>query len=164
MKPARSAGEYGAACGFRASTRSRDDGPFASPVPVAGSRLRKTIEEAMEACIATARPDNGNWPSEVQVKTAISLRIHVIGQNVPIDTLTQAHIGSVVDLMRALPNRWGRTADEISGGVAASLERAKTLPRAQLGIANATLAKHLTWLHKVVKHAKRHANSGYRLI
>jgi len=109
----------------------------------------------MEACIATARPDNGNWPSEVQVRTAIRLLIHVTGPNVPIDTLTQQHIGSVVDLMRALPNRWGRTADELKGGVPASLERAKKMPREQVGIANPTIAKHLTWVRKVVEFSNR---------
>lgn len=128
----------------------------ASTAPAAPPREQRTIEQARDACIAAARPDNGNWPSEVQVKTAIKLLIHVVGPNVFIDTLTQAHIGSVVDLMRALPNRWGRTADELSGGVAASLERAEKLPQEQLGIANATLAKHLTWLNKVVKYAERH--------
>lgn len=130
----------------------------ATPSPISDTepRKRKSIEEAMEDCIAAARPHSGIWPSEVQVRTAIRLLIHVVGPNVPIDEVTQFHIGQLAQLMKDLPNRWGRTAAELKGGVVASLERAKELDRAEVGVSNATQAKHLTWVQKVISYAKRH--------
>ncbi len=50
----------------------------------------------------------------------------------------------------------GADGRRIGGGLAASLERARGLPKGEVGVSNATKVKHLTWVKKVVEYAKRH--------
>lgn len=116
-----------------------------------------TIIAAMESCLDDARPKDGTaWPSEVQVRTSIALLVHVTGETLLVRDLTQKHIGDCAKLMKALPNRWGRTREELDGGISASLERAATLPPGARGLGAATVKKHFTWMKKVIDHATRH--------
>lgn len=116
-----------------------------------------TIKEAMESCLDDARPKDGTaWPSEVQVRTAIGLFLHVTCENLLVRDLTQKHIGDCAKLMKSLPNRWGRTQEELAGGIEASLARAASLPKSAIGLGNATRKKHFTWIKKVIDHASRH--------
>ena len=115
------------------------------------------IKQAMEACLRDARPKDGTtWASEVQVRTSISLLEHVAGEATLIRDLTQKHIGDCAKLMKALPNRWGRTREELTGGVPASVARAVDLPETAIGLGTATRKKHFTWIKKVIDHASRH--------
>ncbi|MEJ8629476.1 hypothetical protein P0F65_05870 [Sphingomonas sp. I4] len=58
------------------------------------------------------------------------------------------------ELCQALPNRWGRTTEERAGGIAASLERAKTMKPDMLGVSQMTINKHITWVTAVLDHAE----------
>ena len=59
-----------------------------------------------------------------------------------------------IELCRALPNRWGRTTEERAGGIAASLDRAKTMAPDMLGVSQITINKHITWIMAVLDHAE----------
>ncbi len=154
---------------FRAGTgpapsSASDEAPIApattapiEPVTAVPAEPGVSIEDAMEACITAARPTDGKpWASEVQVRIAIRLLVHVAGADVAIGTLSQRHLGELATLMKQLPNRWGRTREELADGLSASLARAKTLPAQEVGVASKTQQKHFTWVRKVVEYAVRH--------
>lgn len=126
----------------------------ANPQPSSGPGW--TIKKAMEKCIKAAKPKDGTaWPSEPQVKTAIRLLVHITGEKMLVSELKQEHVGKAADLMMMLPNRWGRTREELDGGITASLARALTLPEAAIGVGTVTRKKHFTWIAKVVDYASR---------
>lgn len=88
-----------------------------------------------------------------QVRTAIRLFDYACGGDVHIEDVGQRHVSGFIELRQKLPNRWGRTKAEQAGGIAASLERATTMPADELGTSQDTINKHLTWITSVLKHA-----------
>lgn len=117
---------------------------------------------AVDACIEANRSrsnDTKGWAATscAQVRTAARLFAHIVG-NPNMRNMTQRDVGKLVQLFDALPNRWGRTAKEATGGIAASLERAADLTPEMLGLSPATRNKHLTWLAAVVKYAASHGH------
>lgn len=135
--------------------------PEPNPVTVAPSECSvgssMTVKEALESCRQHSMPKDGTqWASEVQVRTAMTLLMHVTGESLPIRELTQKHIGDCANLMLALPNRWGRTSEELKYGIPASLRRAADLPQTHVGLGKATQSKHFTWIKKVIEHGSLH--------
>ncbi len=125
--------------------------PAPPPKP---ERPKQRIVDAAEDCIA-AYSKEGGWDTDSikQVRTAIRLFDHACGGDAFIEDLDQSHVRAFTTLCRALPNRWGRTREEQAGGIAASLERAKGMDPAQIGISQVTINKHLTWVAAVLAHA-----------
>lgn len=122
--------------------------------PLKPERSKQRIVDAAEDCIA-AYSKEGGWDTDSikQVRTAIRLFDHACGGDAFIEDLDQSHVRAFTTLCRALPNRWGRTREEQAGGIAASLERAKGMDPAQIGISQVTINKHLTWVAAVLAHA-----------
>ena len=122
--------------------------------PLAPERTKKRLLDASEECIA-AYVKEGAWDTDSvkQVRTALRLFDHACGGNVCIEDLLQRHVSAFTDLCRALPNRWGRTKEEIADGIPASLARAATMVSGDVGIKQPTINKHLTWVAAVLKHA-----------
>lgn len=56
---------------------------------------------------------------------AMRLLMNCTGKNFPIGQLTQVHIGMMANLMKKLPNCWGRTSKELAQGIPASLASAR---------------------------------------
>jgi integrase len=134
-----------------------DDIVTPAPPPAPSSkpeRPKQRIVDAAEHCIAAYSKDGG-WDTDSikQVRTAIRLFDHACGGDAFIEDLDQSHVRAFTTLCRALPNRWGRTREEQAGGIAASLERAKGMDPAQIGISQVTINKHLTWVSAVLAHA-----------
>ena len=105
-----------------ASRHAEAEPPTSSPLP---QRSKKSLLEAGEDCIV-ARLGKEAWNSVSvnQVRTALRLFDHAAGGNVFIEDLKQCHVREFTQLCGKLPNRWGRTRDERTGGIAASLARA----------------------------------------
>lgn len=124
--------------------------PQLSGIPPKGKRL----SEALARCIADKRKED-SWTdgSAAQVATAINLFTSACGGDIFIEDITKQHVVAFEDLCDRLPNRWGRTSDEIKGGIKASLARGATMPPEHLGISRNTRTKHLTWIKSVLDHA-----------
>lgn len=122
------------------------------PVPV---KAKQRLVEAADACIAVHESQRA-WDGVTiqQVRTAIRLFDHACGGDVFIEDIAQEHVTAFTELCRALPNRWGRTTKEREGGIAASLERAKTMAPDMLGVSQVTISKHITWIMAVLDHAE----------
>ncbi|WP_157105715.1 hypothetical protein [Sphingomonas sp. TDK1] len=114
----------------------------------------KLLVEAMDECIAKFVGEEA-WSRDTveQVRTAIRLFDFACGENVVIEQITKDHVKNFDELCDALPNRWGRTAEEQAGGLAASLARAKGMDPSMLGMSLATKKKHLTWISSVLTFA-----------
>ncbi|WP_156364008.1 hypothetical protein [Sphingomonas sp. Leaf198] len=125
-----------------------------APPSPALKRPKKRLLDAAEECV-TAYQKAGAWDADSmkQVRTALRLFDHACGSGIYIEDLEQSHVRSFTTLCRSLPNRWGRTREEQAGGIAASLMRAATMPPADIGISQATINKHLTWVTAVLAHA-----------
>ena len=117
-------------------------------------RPKKSLLEAAEECIAAyLQEDAWDVASANQVRTAMRLFNHASGGGALIEDLKQPYVKVFTNLCRALPNRWGRTTAERAGGIAASLVRAATMPPADVGLGQATINKHITWVEAVLAHA-----------
>ena len=138
------------------------DRPAPANVPL---RSKKPLLEAAEECIV-AYVKEGAWDSVSarQVRTALRLFDYACDGDAFIEDLEQPNVRSFTDLCRALPNRWGRTTAERAGGIAASLERAATMPPADVGLGQTTINKHITWIEAVLAHAAGDENDdqGHR--
>ena len=108
----------------------------------------------MEECITAFQTEQA-WSrnSIEQVRTAIRLFDFACGEKATIKGITKDHVENFRKLCDALPNRWGRTTEEQSGGLPASLARAKTMDPSMLGMSQATKNKHLTWITSVLAFA-----------
>lgn len=116
-----------------------------------------TIEEIVEKLITDEYQASGNTEAPVQLRTFAKMLYHVMGgAGVKARMLSQSHVGALMDLFDHLPNRWGRTADEVTVGIPASLLRAETLPASEVGLGAATKAKHLSYLSKLIVFAADH--------
>jgi hypothetical protein len=127
----------------------------AAAVQPVSVKAKQYFVDAAEACIAVHEGQRA-WDAVTiqQVRTAIRLFDHACGGDVFIEDITQEHVTAFTDLCRALPNRWGRTTEERAGGIAASLERAKTMAPEMLGVSQITINKHITWIMAVLDHAE----------
>ena len=124
-----------------------------SPNPDA-VKPKKRLLDAAEECIAAYEREKA-WSADTmkQVRTAIRLFDYACGGDVHIEDVGQRHVSAFIELCHSLPNRWGRTKAEQAGGIAASLERATTMPADELGTSQDTINKHITWITSVLKHA-----------
>jgi len=114
----------------------------------------KLLVAAMEECIAKfVGEDAWSRDSVEQVRTAIRLFDFACGENVTIERITKDHVKKFEELCGALPNRWGRTAEEQAGGLRASLARAEKMDPSKRGMSQATKNKHLTWISSVLTFA-----------
>lgn len=130
----------------------------------APTKAKQRLVDAANACIAVHEGERA-WDSVTiqQVRTAIRLFDYACGGDVFVEDITQEHVTAFTDLCRALPNRWGRTTEERAGGIAASLERAKTMAPNMLGVSQITVNKHITWIMAVLDHAEGANNEeGHR--
>lgn len=89
----------------------------------------------------------------LQVRTALTMFDHVLGSGGLVEQVTQQHVTELGKLCRSLPSRWGRTAEEKTGGLAASLARATRMSSADVGLSQPTIQKHVTWIEKVLAYA-----------
>lgn len=126
-------------------------------MPVAAAepaKPKKRLLNAAEECIAAYEREKA-WSADTmkQVRTAIRLFDYACGGDVHIEDIGQRHVSAFIELCQKLPNRWGRTKAEQAGGIAASLERATTMPADELGTSQDTVNKHITWITSVLKHA-----------
>ena len=121
----------------------------ASPAQNADWTIKMLVERVIEEVYVSA----GKTEAAVQMRTFAKLLYHVMGgPDAPALSLQQTHVGAFMDLMNRLPARWGRTKAELSGGIAASLERAATLPAEDIGVTAVTKAKHLTYFATLLEH------------
>jgi integrase len=120
--------------------------------------------DAANECIVLHQQQKAwNVISIGQVRTALALFDHACGGEIYIEDLHQHHVTAFTELCRALPNRWGRTTEEKAGGIAASLARAKNLSADEVGLGQATINKHLTWIAAVLAFAAGDSeDSGHR--
>lgn len=143
-----------ALCPMPGSQADASTAATVSTSPMAPPTVGLRISDAMERCIADYKGEGG-W-SEVtcdQVRTAIELLLFVVGDDCPIEALTQSHLGRLMDLFGKLPNRYGRTREEIAGGLTASVARGERLMREdpqKVGLSQVTRKKHLTWIAQVI--------------
>ncbi|WP_375271462.1 hypothetical protein [Sphingomonas sp.] len=125
-----------------------------SPSVVVVARTKKLLMEATEDCIADyAREQAWDSNSIQQVRTAVRMFDFASGVGVYIEDLQQKHVRDFTTLCKSLPNRWGRTTAEAKGGIAASLERAKTMEADDIGLGQLTINKHISWIEAVLTHA-----------
>lgn len=137
------------------------EAPAAAPVP---EKPKMRLRDAADKCIDAHKQEKA-WGTDTvkQVQTAIRLFDFACGENVFIEDIKQEHVTAFTELCRALPNRWGRTTEEQAGGIAASLERAKTMKPDMLGVSQMTINKHITWITAVLDHAEgANAKVGHR--
>jgi hypothetical protein len=126
--------------------------------PEAAVRPKKLFSEAAEECIR-AHVDGKAWsPDSVeQVRTAARLFDFACGGGVAVDDLEQRHVEEFLRLCENLPNRWGKTKDELERGLVASLEYAERLRAGgepeRVGFSDKTVDKHVTWIQAVLKFA-----------
>ena len=114
----------------------------------------KLLVVSMEACITAFQSVQAWSPDSIQqVRTAIRLHDFACGEKVTIEGITREHVENFRKLCDALPNRWGRTTEEQSGGLPASLKRATTMDPSKLGMSQTTKSKHLTWITSVLAFA-----------
>ena len=115
-----------------------------------------TITEVMELCISyRSVADKLSDDSCGQIRKAVELFVFANG-DLPVPQIRQSHAGRFVNLMTKLPKTYGRTREEIEGGLAASVERAKSLDPEKRGLSGVTRNKHITWVKTVLKHAQGH--------
>jgi hypothetical protein len=115
---------------------------------------KKRLLDACEECVA-AHAKHGAWSADTikQTRTALAMFDYACGGGVFIEDLVQGDVSKFTKLCSNLPNRWGRTTAEQTGGIAASLERAEGLPPGEVGISQTTINKHLSWIKAVLDHA-----------
>lgn len=131
------------------------------PIPI---KATKRLLDAAGECISLhERQRAWNAVSIGQARTALRLFDYACGGEIDIEDLEQHHVTAFIELCRALPNRWGRTTGEKSGGIAASLARAKALSVDEVGLGQVTINKHLTWIAAVLAFAAGDSeDSGHR--
>lgn len=128
--------------------------PQESDPPSIPIKAKKRLLDAADECISVhERQKAWNAVSIGQARTALRLFDYACGGEINIEDLEQHHVTAFIELCRALPNRWGRTTGEKSGGIAASLARAKDLSVDEIGLGQATINKHLTWIVAVLAFA-----------
>ncbi len=111
--------------------------------------IKRLVEQVIEDVFVSA----GKTEAAVQMGTFAKLLYHVMGgPDALAASLQQTHVGAFMNLMDRLPSRWGRTKEELAGGIAASLERAKSLPAEDVGVSAATKTKHLTYFATLLEH------------
>ncbi|HLV07226.1 MAG TPA: hypothetical protein VKY80_06085 [Croceibacterium sp.] len=121
-------------------------------------RPKMLLKDAAEACIK-AHEDADAWSADTieQVRAAIRLFDFACGGNVAIDDLEQRHVTAFHELCKRLPNRWGKTKDELERGLPASVEYGEKLAARgeghRLGFTAKTMDKHITWISVVLDHA-----------
>ncbi len=121
------------------------------------------LVEAAELCIqAYIAADAWDEDSVKQVRTAIRMFDFAAGQNATVETLHQEHVVEFEKLCARLPNRWGRTREELAGGIAASLKRAEKMDPTMVGISRPTVRKHVTWITKVLDFAASDRGDKHR--
>lgn len=140
--------------GHPASMAAQKEPPAPTSDNPGTTGAKKLLLEATEECIALHESEKA-WDTVTvgQVRTALRLFDHACGCDVHIQDLEQAHVQAFVKLCRALPGRWGRTAEEKAGGIAASLDRATRMNDDDVGLSQATINKHLTWITAVLEFA-----------
>lgn len=134
------------------------------PEPQLGSELGPgpawspliTITHAAELCIEK-RVAHNVWgdDSTTQVRTAVAIFVFA-NKDLPVCEISQRHFGAMSSLFSKMATSWGRTKDELERGLAATMERAPTLPAAKIGLHVKTQRKHLTWVHAVLEYAAAH--------
>jgi hypothetical protein len=132
------------------------------PVPQHQGPPKKALSEATEECIGVYTRAKA-WSASTckQVRTAVRLFEFANGGNVFIEDITQGHLRNLGELFDKVPNRWGVTREERSGGLAASVKRAETMDPEQVGIQHVSRTKHLTWLQQVLDHAAGDGDKGH---
>lgn len=140
----------------------------ASPPPGHPGRPKKLLTNAAEECIEFYL-DEQAWgdDSVEQVRTAIRLFDFACGGNASIDDLNQTHVDAFHTLCKNMPNRWGKTADELARGLPASVDYAAKLKADgqghRIGFSKKTIDKHATWIKAVLRFADNDgADSGNR--
>lgn len=136
------------------SRRSRavtPEPPAAASVPI---KPKMRLIDAMNECIKAHQKQKA-WSTNTikQVRTAVRIFDFACGENVFVEDIRQEHIEKFTDLCDMLPNRWGHTQEEQASGLAATLKRAKEMMPDELGIAQLTKNKHITWITTVLDHA-----------
>lgn len=120
-----------------------------SPTQNGNWTIKMLVEQVIEDVYVSA----GKTEAAVQMRTFAKMLYHVMGGPDALATsLQQTHVGGLMDLMNRLPSRWGRTRAELAGGIAASLERAASLPAEDVGVTAVTKAKHLTYFATLLEH------------
>lgn len=142
-------------------------GPATSSEPPAppprSDEPKLLLIDAAEACIGAFTAEGG-WGETTapQVRTATMLFDYACGGRAYVEDVAQAHVLAFTNLCRALPGRWGRTRAEQERGLVASLERAATMPAEDVGISQATINKHITWIEQVLRFAESDRGGGHR--
>lgn len=139
-----------------------------SPQPGAPTRPKKLLTDAAEECIEFYL-DEQAWgdDSVEQVRTAIRLFDFACGDGVFIDDLKQDHVDAFHKLCKNMPNRWGKSRDELARGLPASVDYAAKLKAEgqghRVGFSKKTIDKHVTWIQAVLRFADNDgADSGHR--
>lgn len=132
--------------------------PDPQPAEVPLALPKKPLKEAAEDCIS-AHTKAGAWVlgSADQVRTAIRLFDFACGGEMNIDDLTQGHVDAFLNQFRRLPTRWGKTKQELAGGLPESLKYAAQLIESgnaqSVGVSIKTIGKHISWINAVIAHA-----------
>lgn len=134
------------------------------PAPLCSSSdSKKLLTDAAEECIAAFAADGGWGDTTIsQVRTAAMLFDNACGSQAYVEDVTQAHVLAFTNLCRALPSRWGRTRDEQERGLVGSRERAAKMPALDVGLSQATINKHITWIEQVLKFAGSDRGGGHK--
>jgi integrase len=148
--------------------------PSVPPLPTEGQepsqpgKPKKLLREAAKECIEAHEEAVAWGPDSVQqVETAIRLFDFACGGDVAIEDLDQGHVTAFHNLCKKMPNRWGKTRDEMDRGIIASVEYGEALKSKgeahRLGFSTPTLDKHVTWIEAVLRYADDDgADKGHR--
>ena len=118
------------------------------------TKAKKALMVAMAECLE-AYERNSGWSRDTkeQVRTAIRLFDFACGEGVLVEDITPEHVAKFKALCGNLPNRWGKSKAELEGGLQASLLRAETMDPSLLGMSQATINKHFSWISSVLAFA-----------
>lgn len=128
----------------------------------------KLLREAAEECIHSYLNAKA-WSSDTveQVQAAIRLFDFGCGGGVAVEDLKQSHVTAFHELCHKMPNRWGKTRDEMDRGIVASLDYAEAIKAKgqsyRLGFTSKTINKHVTWIESVLRYADDNgSDEGHR--